>query len=171
MRFDMGLVPITNKHEAQAAYHAVAVDSLEAGSAFDIEFEALEILIGQPYRQLAGPGDNFNAEVPQHLDREAWVNFALDNNYNLRAATFARDAAEKLAAAKKAEYLLKLSGRLSYSDTELDGEQFDSAFSNARFNFIASSLALKTVARQLGPEDINQLNGWLDSSASVYKGA
>src|SRR5690625_349782 len=47
-RYEVGLLPITDVHEAQAAYDNATVNTLEARSALDIAFEALQVLTGRP---------------------------------------------------------------------------------------------------------------------------
>ena len=42
-------------------------------------------------------------------------------------------------------------------------------YANARYDYISSLLQLKEVAGQLSPEDIYQLNAWLDPQISVIK--
>jgi outer membrane protein len=42
-------------------------------------------------------------------------------------------------------------------------------YANARYDYIGSFLRLKEVAGQLSPEDINQLNVWLDPKITVTK--
>ncbi|MDX2348924.1 MAG: TolC family protein, partial [Porticoccus sp.] len=42
-------------------------------------------------------------------------------------------------------------------------------YANSRYDYIASLLKLKDVAGQLSPDDIYQLNAWLDPELSVLK--
>ncbi|MBL4567801.1 MAG: TolC family outer membrane protein [Porticoccus sp.] len=289
-RFEVGLLPITDVHEAQAAYDNSTVNTLEARGALDIAFEGLTVLTGQPHEQLAGLMPDFPIVKPKPLNREEWVQFALQNNFSLQAAKHAKDAANQNAQAKKYEYMPKLTGSLSYydnrsssdfrgsdlntnqfftspSETDQDGhsvgvqlsvpiftgglvsaekrkayQQFIQAkenhigaqrntvqqarsqhlqvltntarvtarnqaitsaksaleatqagyeagtrnivdvliaqrglyqatrnYANARYDYIGSFLRLKEVAGQLSPEDIYQLNAWLDPEISVTK--
>jgi outer membrane protein len=48
-RFEVGLLPVTDVHEAQAAYDDARVNSLEARGALNIAFEGLEVLTGQSH--------------------------------------------------------------------------------------------------------------------------
>ena len=63
-RFEVGLLPVTDVHEAQAAFDNAAVNSLEAKGALNIAFEGLEVLTGQSHGALAGLKDNFTADAP-----------------------------------------------------------------------------------------------------------
>ncbi|PCJ35066.1 MAG: type I secretion protein TolC [Cellvibrionales bacterium] len=120
-RFDVGLLPITDVHEAQAAYDAARVNTLESEGALDIAFEALEVMTGQPHSVLAGLAAEFPIQPTDPVDREAWVKFAQDNNFALAAARLGVQAAEKNAKAKRAEHLPRVSAKLSYSNYHEDG--------------------------------------------------
>ena len=120
-RFDVGLLPITDVHEAQAAYDGATVNTLEAKSALDIAFEALEVLTGKPHAQLAGLTRDFPVTKPEPIDRESWVQFAQANNFALRVAKLDVDAADKTATAAKAEHLPKVTASLDYQKNLNDG--------------------------------------------------
>jgi len=120
-RFEVGLLPITDVHEAQAAFDAARVNTLESEGALDIAFEALEVMTGQPHSELAGLAAEFPIQPTEPVDREAWVKFAQDNNFALAAARLGVQAAEKNAKAKRAEHLPRVSAKLSYSNYHEDG--------------------------------------------------
>ena len=120
-RFEVGLLPITDVHEAQAAYDDALVNSLNARSELEIAFEGLEVITGQQHSELAGLSSQFPVAPAEPADGDAWVKFALTNNYNLKTALLAKEAAEKNARAKKAEHLPKVTANLSYSNTHRDG--------------------------------------------------
>lgn len=120
-RFDVGLLAITDVHEAQAAHDVARVNTLEAEGALDIAFEALEVMTGQPHNELAGLAAEFPIQPTDPVDREAWVKFAQDNNFTLAAARLNMQASEKNANAKRAEHLPRVSAKLSYSNYHQDG--------------------------------------------------
>ncbi|MEZ5530380.1 MAG: TolC family outer membrane protein [Porticoccaceae bacterium] len=121
-RFEVGLLPITDVHEAQAAYDNARVNTLEARGALDIAFEGLTVLTGEPHQQLAGLVPNFPVVQPEPVNREDWVQFALQNNFSLQAARYQRDAADENAKSKKYEHAPTLTGTLSYYDDQTDSE-------------------------------------------------
>ena len=133
-RFEVGLLPITDVHEAQAAFDAARVNTLEAEGALDIAFEALEVMTGQPHSELAGLAAEFPITPTEPADREAWVKFAQDNNFTLTAARLSMQAAEKNAQAKRAEHLPRVSAKLSYSNYHQDGSFELSGKSNQPFS-------------------------------------
>ena len=127
-RYEVGLLPITDVHEAQAAYDNATVNTLEARSALDIAFEALQVLTGRPITDIYGLATDAPIQNPEPLDREEWVRFAVNNNFTLRSAQLARDAAEQFAAARRSEHLPKLSASLGYRDVDTDGRRFGNSF-------------------------------------------
>ena len=44
-------------------------------------------------------------------------------------------------------------------------------FANARYDYILSMMGLKEVAGQLSPDDVYELNAWLDPQLVIYKAA
>ena len=119
-RYEVGLLPITDVHEAQAAYDDAKVNTLELRGALNIAFEGLEVLTGQPHHQLAGLTDSFPINDPEPEAREAWVDFSLQNNLDLKVSQMAREAAEFNADARKAEHLPTITGTYNYSDSDSD---------------------------------------------------
>jgi len=85
-RFEVGLLPVTDVHEAQAVYDDAAVNSLEAKGTLNIAFEQLQVLTGQDHNVLAGLAEKFVATNPQPLSNNEWVDFAIGNNYQLKVA-------------------------------------------------------------------------------------
>ena len=119
-RFEVGLLPITDVHEIQAIFDDASVNSLEANGALDIAFEQLQVLSGTSHNQLAGLKDSFTAEVPNPISAESWVEFALTNNFELKASQLTQQAAHQTAKAAKAQHLPKISVSADYSKRSID---------------------------------------------------
>ncbi|MDC0404016.1 TolC family outer membrane protein, partial [Porticoccaceae bacterium] len=143
-RYDVGLIAITDVHEAQAAFDDARVNTLEAESALVIAFEQFEVLTGSRYELLAGLASNFSANAPTET-AEAWVNFALANNPQLQSAALLRDAARAGASAGRAGHLPLVSMSLSYNDgkTDRDYQQIN-RINDALLNAIDSQLDNET---------------------------
>lgn len=120
-RFDVGLVPITDVHEAQAAFDTASVNTLEAQSALNIAFEALEVLTGRAHQQLIGLSETFPVTKPDPVDAEAWVQFAQENNFTLDVARLDMRSAEKTAEIAKAEHLPTVTASIEYQKTQNQG--------------------------------------------------
>ena len=137
-RYDVGLAPLTDVQEARAIFDNAIVNTLETNITLNISFDALEVITGQSYSQLAGLMPDFTTEMPSPLNREAWITFALDNNYRLEAANLGLEAAIQLVNSKKAQHLPKLSGNITYLDTNQQGIEFGSEFTNQQDGTVAS---------------------------------
>jgi outer membrane protein len=127
-RFEVGLLPVTDVHEAQAVFDDAAVNSLEARGALNIAFEGLAVLTGQDHQVLAGLMENFAATNPEPLSNQEWVDFAIGNNFQLKAAKLGKDAAYNNAKAALSARLPKISGRASYFDSDSDGSRYAAPF-------------------------------------------
>lgn len=103
-RFAVGLVSITDVHQAQATYDNAVVESLNREGDFAIQFEALELLTGQRHFEVSSLKEDFPVEMPNPVDREKWVDFALNNSNTLKVAQLGRDAAIEAAKGSKLNY-------------------------------------------------------------------
>ncbi len=129
-RFDVGLVAITDVHEAQAAYDSALAATLEARGSLSISYEALEVLTGKPEDQIAPLSEKFPVVTPTPADRAEWVNFALKNNYNLKAAKFNAEAAENNADSARADFLPTVTASLGKTKRNVDGDFEKFPFAN-----------------------------------------
>jgi len=137
-RFEVGLLPITDVHEAQAAYDDARVNTLVLEGALQIAFEGLEILTGQAHPVLAGLKAEFPTLQPD-ASRDEWVEVALANNLQLRASKEQRSAAQQNANARKMEHLPRVTGNYSYSDSDFDKEFSGYNQNNALINTPSAS--------------------------------
>ena len=86
-RFDVGLIAITDVHEAQAAFDAARASEIAAENSLDNAWEALYEIIGpQAKSELAKLGDGLklNAPVPNRL--QDWSDTAQQQNYRIIAS-------------------------------------------------------------------------------------
>lgn len=122
-RFDVGLIAITDVHEARAAYDAIVAQRLADEGNLATAYEALSILTGQPHANLWQLTEQFPVIDPQPADRAQWVQFALDNNFALQAARHASEASRQNAQSKRMEHAPKVNASLGYQDFDTDGDQ------------------------------------------------
>lgn len=92
-RFDVGLIPITDVHEAEAIYDTSQVGVIMTEAAFRIAGDQLKALTGTEWTALSGLADDLPLEAPEPADGNAWVSLAQQYNPQLLAAEAARDAA------------------------------------------------------------------------------
>jgi outer membrane protein len=133
-RFEVGLIAITDVHEAQAAYDATVAQRLTDEGNLAIALEALSVITGRHHDDLWQLNKDFPIAAPTPTDRGAWVEFALANNFALKAAFAGMEAARYGARAARMEHLPKISGSLVHEYQEVDGTQdFRAAGFGGRF--------------------------------------
>ena len=94
----MGLIAITDVYEAEARHDLAGVTRIVEENNVAVALERLSVLTGQQHGQLQLLSDEFTPELPMPTDRSAWVDFALENNYELAAVRFAEEAARQNAS-------------------------------------------------------------------------
>lgn len=121
-RFEVGLIAITDVHEARAAFDATVAQRLTDEGNLAIALEALSVLTGRSHDDLWQLHTDFPVSAPEG-DRGQWVQFALENNHSLRAALFGQEAARYNAQSRRMEHLPKLSASLVHQEEDIDGTQ------------------------------------------------
>lgn len=120
-RFEVGLTAITDVHEAQAAYdNSLARRLLQEGNVV-ISFEALEVITGQSYQYLAPLKEDFPITPPAPLDRQEWVQFSMENNFTLAAASLRAESLRQAAKVARSAHLPTVDGRATFSDSTSSG--------------------------------------------------
>ena len=120
-RFDVGLIAITDVHESRAAYDNAVAQRLAFDGDLAIARENLSVLTGQEHGRLQSLKDSYPIAEPQPASRAEWVEFALENNYQLKVAEAGSNAAYQTARSKKMEHLPKVSGSFSYTEDDVSG--------------------------------------------------
>jgi outer membrane protein len=121
-RFEVGLIAITDVYEAQAAYDLSQVNRIVDENNVSVALERLSVLTGRSHDNLDVLKEDLEIKLPEPTDRAAWVDFALENNFNLLAANYAEEAARQAAKASQLEHAPKVSGLIAYEDYETDGD-------------------------------------------------
>ena len=136
-RFEVGLIAITDVYEAQAAYDLSQVNRIVDENNVAVALEQLSVLTGQKHSDLNILKEDFEINPPEPNDRASWVEFALGNNFALKAAEYREEASRIQAKANAMEHAFKISGNYSYSDNETDGRRViepDTGFNTSPFN-------------------------------------
>ncbi|WP_226668097.1 TolC family outer membrane protein [Microbulbifer aggregans] len=120
-RFEVGLTAITDVYDSRSAYDSARARRLTAQDDLLSNFDALSVLTGKHHDTVAPLVESFSVAPPNPADRASWVNFALANNFSLKAARLNSDAARMGARASAAEHLPTLSGSISYQTSDDDG--------------------------------------------------
>jgi outer membrane protein len=117
-RYEVGLSAITGVQEAQLAYDLSKASRINAeGSLFSAR-EALNALIGREIFSLDELGEGLLIESPAPSSKEEWVDIALENNYQLKAAYLRKDAAKSNARNAASNHLPKIDIVGSKSESE-----------------------------------------------------
>ncbi|MGB0722384.1 MAG: TolC family outer membrane protein [Gammaproteobacteria bacterium] len=118
-RYEVGLIAITDVHEAQARYDLAVATEITAQNAVDSARAALRQITGVAPDALAPLGDGLALTRPEPAQLDHWTNIALDGNLSVKALEAAVEAARKSIEVEKADYLpsVALVGSHSYSDS------------------------------------------------------
>ncbi|MFT5482438.1 MAG: outer membrane protein [Halieaceae bacterium] len=122
-RFEVGLIAITDVHEARAGFDLAVVTRLTAENILGVAMEDLEVLTGQGHSDLFRLKEDYPIASPAPTDRSAWVDFALANNYSLEAARRNAESARLNAKSAKAGHYPTISAVVNVSDMETDGDR------------------------------------------------
>ena len=120
-RFNVGLIAITDVYEAEARHDLAGVTRIVEENSVAVALERLSVLTGQQHGQLQLLSDEFTPELPMPTDRSAWVDFALENNYELAAVRFAEEAARQNAKSRQMGHAPRVSAQVSYSESDTTG--------------------------------------------------
>ena len=122
-RFEVGLIAITDVYEAQAARDLAQVERIVDENNVSVALERLSVLTGQRQSHLDLLKEDFEINPPDPIDRAAWVDFSLANNFLLQAANYREEAARQTAKANKLEHAPKVTGGYEYSDFDVNGSR------------------------------------------------
>jgi len=121
-RFEVGLIAITDVHEAQAAFDLSRVDRITDENSLNVAIERLSVLTGRYHSNLYLLKEDFEIKSPEPAERSEWVDFALNHNFRLSAASYQEEAARQTAKANQMEHLPKVTGGIFYNDFETRGD-------------------------------------------------
>lgn len=96
-RYKVGLVPITDVNESQAAYDLARVGLIVAQSDFQIARDQLEALTGKRWDSLDGLRAELPMAGPQPSDPATWVEQAQANNPQVVAARYQAESAKAVS--------------------------------------------------------------------------
>lgn len=118
-RFEVGLIAITEVHEAEASYDLSYANLIGREAALDISYEALEQITGQRFESLAPLRSDVEFSIPEKAVSE-WVEAGLGKYAGIQLAQEGVNAAEYTRKAGWSNYAPQINAQLSYTD----GEQY-----------------------------------------------
>jgi len=136
-RFDVGLIAITDVHEAQAVFDQSNADLIAAETALDDAKEALYEITNQASGSLLGLDAELKLDRPEPSSIDAWSQLAQQENLSIKAKQRKVDVAKKEVVVQGAANGLSLSlvGSHAISRTSLvTGADVDSTSVGLQFN-------------------------------------
>jgi outer membrane protein len=130
-RFDVGLVPVTDVEEAQAAYDLSQANLIVAESNFFVARDRIEALTNQRWDELATLREDLPLAGPEPADPEQWVELARGSNPDVTASRHAATASRYQARQQLSQQLPSVDLVGSWSESEQPfslGEQLSSEF-------------------------------------------
>jgi len=100
-QFEVGLIAITDVHEAQASYDNARVALIEAEGALDNSYEALERLTGLSTQEIDSLSEDYPIEGVEPATPDAWLEKALTDNLGLKLAQSSIEVARRSAQIAK----------------------------------------------------------------------
>jgi outer membrane protein len=119
-RFEVGLIAITDVHEAQASFDLARAQRIAAEGAMQVSFEALERLTGQRYERIDALAEEIPIVPPEPAGRDEWVQLAMDNSPLLRLAEAGIEVARSDLAISRAGHRPVISAFANYAWSDSD---------------------------------------------------
>ena len=118
-RFNVGLVAITDVHEAQAAYDLAVAREITAQNDLALSKEQLREVTGKYPDALQPLKDNITLPEPQPANPDKWVATALEQNYQLLASGAAVTKARQEVDLNRAARYPQLNAVASYGYSDI----------------------------------------------------
>jgi outer membrane protein len=148
-RYDVGLIPIADVHEAKARYDSTLVNRLTDEGALASSYEALTILTGQTHVRLHLLRKDFPIVKPNPVALDEWVQFALKQNQSLKAAHYGMDAAKLAAASSKMGHLPTVTANIQINDQKTSSPDRYNTNDNVRNGSLNARTDSKTISINL----------------------
>lgn len=132
-RFEVGLVAITDVHEAQARYDLSVAQNIEAENTLNNETESLRAITGKYHSDFATLKTESPLSPPEPNDIEHWTKLALENNKFLLSSQHFVAQSRDGVSVQKAAHKPKLDFTASTSRSDSDSGTYDSTAFGVQF--------------------------------------
>src|SRR3990167_495828 len=92
-QYAVGLKTVTDVYTSRASFESASANYIAAVNQFAMYKENLRVITGTYYPKLAKLSDTFPLISPQPANIEAWVKKSIQQNWSIKAAQYAADAA------------------------------------------------------------------------------
>lgn len=119
-RFEVGLIAMTDVHEAQSRHDRALANQIAAKNSLDNTHELLRLITGQYHYDLLSLKDEIRLQNPQPEDIKKWTKRAEESNINVQASKIGLDIAKKSISISQAGHLPSVDLSASYRDSDTD---------------------------------------------------
>ena len=128
-RFEVGLIAITDVHEAQARFDNAEAQAILAENILENAFQSLVVITADSsINKLAPLGEDLKLSFPDPIEVTSWVALALSNNLELIAAQQNLNAARYERDKNSRSGYPTLDLTASYADNDVDGDEIRGDF-------------------------------------------
>ncbi len=117
-RFEVGLIAMTDVHEAQANYDQALASQIAAQNALDNAYEALQQITGQYHYDLLSLKEDVPLKKPQPADIKSWVKKSEENNLLIKASQISLEIAKRAISIAETGHYPTVDLNASYSRSE-----------------------------------------------------
>jgi len=121
-RFDVGLIAITDVHEAKSAYDLAVASEISARNQLASAGEALSEITGETHDQLAKLNDALPLHRPDPASMSDWVDIATKQNLQLRALKLRTEISREEIRLQQAGHYPTLDIVASHSNSDTGGD-------------------------------------------------
>jgi len=121
-RFEVGLIAITDVHEAKAAFDLAVAAEITAYNQLASASEALTEITGQEHHQLAALGKTLPLIKPEPANMQTWTKIATKQNLQLKSLVLATDIARKEIKLQRAAHYPTLDLVASHNNSDTGGD-------------------------------------------------
>lgn len=127
-RFDVGLIAMTDVHEAQSRHDRAVANQIAAKNGLDNMHEALQQISGQYHYDLLGLKSELVLRNPQPENIKQWAKEAENNNINIKASKIGLDIAKQSISISQSGHYPTLGLSANYSGGSSDTDQSGTIF-------------------------------------------
>ena len=123
-RFDMGLIPITDLHDAKARLAAIIAKTIEAENYLDDALQALQEVVGEPLEDLKTLQEKITLSSPNPRGLEIWTEKAMDQNPAIKLQEYSVEVANLEVEKQGAKHYPTVDLIGSYERQDTDGSLY-----------------------------------------------
>lgn len=123
-RFDMGLVPITDLHDAKARLASIISKTIEAENYLDDALQAIEEVVGEPLEDLKILQEVINLAGPNPKGLELWTEKAMEQNLGIKLQEYSVEVASLEVDKQGAKHYPTVDLIGSYENQNTDGSLY-----------------------------------------------